>query len=310
MVEPRALESVGSIILATFSHAAIWAGMYVIAAVVCLAQVAGVDELISPGVKVAVTAFVFCTATGVYLLDRVKLRDVWLDPADALAHPRRYAFIAGHAMLIRGVMLLLLLAAAGLGEAVLEWGALVPLIAATGVVVYAGRPRATRPRPKDIMLLKNIYVAAGITGFAEIVASAAVRPGADLTTMRRVLIAHAVPLVCSCALLGVRVLADAVLCDLDDEDADRRFGTATLPIHLGRNRAWKLALGIRLGAAAALVTIGALPLLPRLAWAGVTVVSSITLRVARPARLRDWVDARFAMEAAVVWGILCLARSV
>jgi 4-hydroxybenzoate polyprenyltransferase len=295
-------------ILSTFSYAAVWAGMYVSGAVVCLAQVAGLDELVRPKVKLAAAAFAFCTATGVYLLDRVKLRDEWLDPADAQAHPGRFAFIADHSAFVRGLMLALLMTAAWVGAGVLAWGAAVPVMAAAGVLVYAGRPRAGRPRPKDILVLKNVYVAAGITGFAAIVALAAVRPDARMMAMRDLAADHAAPLVVACVFLAVRVLADAVLCDLDDEEADRRFGTGTLPIRLGRNRAWDAAMMVRLCAAGALVMIPVVPLPARLAWAAVTVVSSVTMRVAGPARVRDWVDARFSVEAAVVAAILCLVR--
>lgn len=289
-------RAAGAIVLAAFSDAAVWAGLYVIGAVVCLAQVAGVDALIRPRIKIAAGAFAFCTAAGVYLLDRVKLRDDWLDPADAQAHPRRFAFIAGHARSVRRVMLSLLIAAAWMGAEAAAWGAIVPAVAAAGVLIYAGRPRGGRPRPKDIVLVKNLYVAVGITGFAVMVALAAVRPGAGLAAMRHIAAAHAGPLLLASVFLVARVLADAVLCDLDDEEADRRFGTETLPIHLGRKRAWNFAFNVRVCAAGALILIPALPPWARVGWAAVTVASSITLRLASPARLRDWVDARFAVE--------------
>lgn len=285
-----------------------WAGLYVVGAVVCLAQVAGFDTLIAPGARLAAAAFAFSTAAAVYLLDRVKLRGAWLDPADEQAHPRRYAFVAGHARVLRVLIVALLAAAAWLGWHLLAWGGVIPLVAVAGVLAYAGRPRAVRPRPKDIILLKNVYVALGITGFGAIVAIAAIRPGADAATMWGFAVAHAVPLALSGGHLALRVLADAVLCDLDDEDADRRFGTGTLPIHLGRARAWNTALAVRLCTAAALAAIPMLPLWPRLAWAGVTVVSSVALRAAAPARVRDWVDARLAMEAAVVAAVLAVVR--
>jgi 4-hydroxybenzoate polyprenyltransferase len=297
-----------SLVLSTFSYAAVWAGMYVSGAVVCLAQVAALDALVRPKVKLAAAAFAFCTATGVYLLDRVKLRDEWLDPADAQAHPGRFAFIADHSAFVRGLMLALLMTAGWVGARVLTWGAAVPVMAAAGVLIYAGRPRAGRPRPKDILVLKNVYVAAGITGFAAIVALAAVRPDARLVTMRDIAADHAGPLAIACAFLAVRVLADAVLCDLDDEEADRQFGTGTLPIHLGRNRAWQAAMAVRICAAGLLVMVPIVPLWVRLSWAGVTIVSSLTMRLAAPIRVRDWVDARFVAEAVVVTVILCLAR--
>ena len=294
-------------VVSPLGYIALWAGLYVVGSLVFLAQISGLDDHIHAATKFTAVAFTFCTATGVYLLDRVKLRDAWLDPADAHAHPKRFNFVSSHARPLRIAMLVLLAVAAGLGWMLMRWGVLIPPLAAMGVFVYAGRPRDERPRPKDVMLLKNFYVALGITGFAVLISLAAIRPRADLEVLAALARRHVLLLALAAAHLMVRVFADAVLCDLDDEDADRRFGTETLPIHLGRNKAWNTALGIRLAAALILAAIPVLPLGPRLAWAGVTVVSSLTLRFAAPRRLRDWVDARFAIEAAVVSLVLCLA---
>lgn len=291
------------------SHAAVWAGVYVAAAVVCLAQVAGLDVGVGAGARLRAAGFAFATAAAVYLLDRAKLRDAWLDPADAEAHPGRYAFVAGHSRALRVAMVVLLVVAAWLGWGLAAWGAAVPVVAAVGVLVYAGRPRARRARPKDVVLLKNGYVAAGITGFAVLVGLAAAG-GAGAEGMGALIRAHAGALAVSCVHLAVRVFADAVLCDLDDEDADRRYGTGTLPTHLGRRRAWNVAVGVRLGVAGALVLVPAGPLGARAGWAAVTVVSSLWLRLAAPGRVRDWVDARFGVEALVVAVGLMVWRGV
>ncbi|MCC6428255.1 MAG: hypothetical protein IT435_15720 [Phycisphaerales bacterium] len=291
------------------AHLAVWAGLYVAGAVVCVSQVAGIDAIVPIGTRTRAAAFAFCTAMAVYLLDRVKTFDSWLDPADAQAHPARFAFLAQHSTRVRVLILLLLTAAVCLGKGLSAWAAAVPVLAVAGVLVYAARPRTGRPRPKDIVLLKNAYVAAGITGFAVVVAIAAVHPGAGLRIVWEVAVAHAVPLSVSCAHLAMRVFADAVLCDLDDEDADRRHGTSTLPTHLGRTRAWNTALAVRLCIALGLVLIPVLPAPARLAWAAVTVVSSVSLRLAAPVRVRDWVDARLPMETACVAVILVLWRS-
>ena len=294
-------------VVSPLGYIALWAGLYVVGSLVFLAQISGLDDHIHAATKFAAVAFTFCTATGVYLLDRVKLRDAWLDPADAHAHPRRFNFVSSYAGILRIVMLLLLAIAAALGWLLMRWGALIPPLAAIGVFVYAGRPRDQRPRPKDVMLLKNLYVALGITGFALLISLAAVKPHAEIAALAAIARHHLLILSLASAHLAVRVFADAVLCDLDDEDADRRFGTETLPIHLGRTNAWNTALAIRLCAAVFLAAIPILPLGPRLAWAGVTVISSLTLRFAAPPRLRDWVDARFAIEAAIVSLLLSFA---
>ncbi len=52
-----------------------------------------------------------------------------------------------------------------------------------------------------------------------------------------------------------------------------------------------------------------MPWWPRLGWAAVTIVSSVGLRLISPARLRDWVDVRVALEAAVVAAVLAWSRS-
>lgn len=285
------------------AHLAVWAGLYVAGAVVCFAQISGIDAQVAPAVRLRAAAFAFCTAMAVYLLDRVKLANAWLDPADAQAHPDRFQFLARHARGVRATIALLLAAATWLGSGLAPWVIPLPLLACAGVLLYAARPRTGRARPKDIILLKNGYVAAGITGFAAIVALAAA--GGDAGgSMSAIVTTHAAPLTLSCIHLAARVWADAALCDLDDEQSDRDHGTHTLPTRFGRRRAWDIALAVRLGLAAALALTPILHLDARLAWAGVTVISSLALRLAAPARVRDWVDARLPMEAAVVTLIL------
>ncbi len=286
------------------AHLALWAGMYVAAAVVFLAQVTGVDGLVPPGVRIGAAAFAFCTAVGVYLVDRVKVRDRWLDPADAQAHPERFAFLARNSVRVRALAFAMLVGGAVLGFRLHPLLALAPLCAGVGVMVYAGRPRRERPRPKDIVVVKNAYVAGGITGFAAIVVVIGSHPRAPMDELVPAVIDHASVLVIGCLLLAIRVFADAVVCDLDDEEADRAHGTATLPTHLGRARAWDIALGLRIAIAIALALTPVFPAPARFAWAGVTVVSSVVLRMMSPPRVRDWVDARFAAEALVVTGFL------
>lgn len=293
-------------ILPALSDAAVLAGLYVTGATAFYAQVSGLDELLSAKSMGLAGGTVFCTTVGVYLLDRAKLRDSWLDPADVQSHPRRQAFILRHARALRVAYAVLLIAAGWLGSQLMPFGWALPLLAFAGVLVYAGQPRAARPRPKDMLLVKNAYVAVGIAGFAALVTVAATTPGTSLAAMHDTVSAHAVPLLLASAHLSLRVLADAILCDLDDEHADRRFNTRTLPVHVGRMRAWNAALAVRLGSAAALAAIPLLPLWPRLGWALVTVVSSILLRVAAPSRLRDWVDGRLSVEAVLVGAALWL----
>jgi 4-hydroxybenzoate polyprenyltransferase len=286
------------------AHLALWAGFYITGAVVFIAQLTGLDANVPLRTRGVVGAFAFCTAMAVYLLDRVKLRDRWLDPADAQAHPDRFAFLSRHAAYVRVLALSLLAVAGALGTLLRFWGAVIPILAVLGVLLYAGRPRQGRPRPKDIILLKNAYVAAGITGFAALVLMISFPPGDGAGALTTPVHRAAVPLLLACAFLGARVFADAVVCDLDDEDSDRRHGTGTLPTHLGRSRAWNIAMVTRLVSAAMLTVVPVFPWHARLAWAGVTIVSSVALRVADPIRVRDWVDARLPVEAIIVAGVL------
>src|SRR5262245_35844690 len=87
--------------LRVLAHLALWAACYVAAAVVCFAQMAGIDSLVSRPDRVRAAAFSFLVAGAVYLLDRVKLRDAWLDPADSAAHPERFAFLQKRTGVVR-----------------------------------------------------------------------------------------------------------------------------------------------------------------------------------------------------------------
>jgi 4-hydroxybenzoate polyprenyltransferase len=285
-------------------YLAVWAGVYVAGAVVCCTQVAGLGIELSTGVWVRGLACATCTAMAVYLLDRVKLRDAWLDPADAAAHPQRYAFVAMRSPWIRVGIVLLLAGGAVLGASLVWWAGVMPVIACAGVLVYAGRPRGARARVKDVLVLKNAVVACAIAGFAMLtvaaMAVAASGGGVFVASVRERWMAVCVSVVH----LAVRVGADAALCDLDDEHADRLHGTGTLPARLGREHAWNVAMVVRLVIAVAIAAAPMAPVRARLAWAGVTVLSSVALRVMAPARVRDWVDARLGVEAAVVSVVL------
>jgi 4-hydroxybenzoate polyprenyltransferase len=275
-------------------HLAVWAGLYAGAAVPCFAQVAGLS--LHPRSLGLALAFVVPCGIAVYLLDRIKLRDAWLDPADAEAQPGRMAFLSARTGPIRTAMIVLLATATAAGAALAWWMALLPWLACAAVFVYAGRPRAARPRPKDVLIFKNATVAAGITACAALAALAAAGRLSFPESPAALL-----PLAFSAAHLFLRVFADAALCDVDDEAADRAHGTQTLPTALGRRQAWNVAMAIRLALAAALLAIPIGPWPARLAWALVTIASSLALRWPNPRRLRDWVDARFPIEVLIAW---------
>jgi 4-hydroxybenzoate polyprenyltransferase len=292
-VRPSSLTHIFTVL----AHLALWAGLYVASAVVFVTQISGVAADLPWRTLCFGLLLATCTAAGVYLVDRVKLSDRWLDPADRQAQPARMIFLTSQARAVRmlaiGLLMIATVAAAQIAPVLVA----IPWLALTGVLLYAGKPRSTYPRPKDIVLLKNIYVAMGISGFAGLIvivsacwaSTGAATLGADFTRLTSVIGAT--------ALLAMRVLADAILCDIDDEVSDRAHGTGTLPTHVGRERAWRVAMLLRLLSAIVLASTPIFALRTRVAWAGVTVASSLLLRAIHPRKVRDWVDTRFFLEA-------------
>jgi 4-hydroxybenzoate polyprenyltransferase len=290
-------------VLSAAGHLAVWAGLYVAAAVVCFGQLIGGPEFGGGRLPWGVIGLAWATATAVYLLDRVKLRDAWLDPADREAHPGRFAFLAGRARGVRLAAAVLLIVSAAAASRLHPLGPLVALAAVLGVLAYAGRPRRGRARIKDVLLLKNAFVAAGIAGFAGLMVIGGGVGGAGPGLPDRVVgfvRGHWALLLLAASHVALRVFADAVLCDIDDEHSDRRYETATLPTLLGGERAWVIAAAIRLGLAATLLLWPAGDRWAQLLWAGTTAVSTVGLWLWHPRSVRDPVDARFALEAAVV----------
>lgn len=290
---------------------AVWAGLYVAAAVVCAAQLSGAHP--TP----ATLAMAWTTAVFAYLLDRIKVRDRWLDPADPVAHPRRYAFLLRRPGAVRLLMLVMGAASAIIASTIYPWGAAVTALTAVGVLAYAGFPKRATPRikstwpgarVKDVFVVKNAFVAAGISGFALVLLAVDAARGTDAATFPHRVVAWAMDRPALLGLvashLAIRVFADAVLCDIDDEAADREHRTHTLPTRIGGERAWIIAMALRLGLAISLPFWPAGPRDARLAWAVVTAGSTIGLRLWRPIHIRDVVDARFAVEAVCVWAAL------
>lgn len=291
--------------LSLASHVAVWPGLYVVSAGVFAAQVGGVHPRSVP-VAVASCGVLGCTAIASYLLDRVKLRDAWLDPADAMGESNRHQFLTRHAAAVRVAIVVLLGVGTACGWSISPWIAPAPVLAASGVLVYAGRPRRHRARPKDVLLLKNAFTAGGITAFAFVIMLASMARGRSLGSILGVASAHRVAISLAAIFLGGRIFADAVLCDIDDIHRDHHHGTATLPIELGVVGAWNAAMAIRLVLSAGLLFTTELPRTPRMCWAIATVASTLWLRVARPGAIRNWVDARFAIESACVSVALAL----
>ncbi|MDX9912205.1 MAG: hypothetical protein RBS39_10270 [Phycisphaerales bacterium] len=292
------------------SHLAAYPAIYVAACVALTASLLGFDAAWPSLVSALI--FASATAAGAYLLDRAKLRRSWLDPADQAAQPERFAAIERHQGAIR-LASFASLACAGVLALVFARGsfdlfglrfhahllALAPISTLIGVFIYAGRPRRERPRPKDLLALKNAFVALGIASFAA--STALLWP---LTTPNPApLLAIGVG-----AIVTARVFADAILCDLDDAPADRAYRTRTFPVALGASVSWRFALGVRATTAIALAVLMPAPPVPRCAWALATLASTLILFVRRPSPARDWVEAALAIEAVVVLAITLTAR--
>lgn len=288
-------------LLEALGHLGVWAGAYSTAALIWFLQMSGLQS--AP--VASLVCSVFLTATAAYALDRVKLRSTWIDPADVQSQPARYAFLTRHATAVRvgaGVCIVL---AAFLGLETSRWAPLAVVMGAAGVVAYAPKPRATRPRPKDVPWLKNAYVAFGIAGFVGVAGLAAharfvvgpsrVTAGVSITDLVHGLIQPAAAF--SLAILVFRVVVDAALCDLDDADTDAKFGTRTFATLLGSRRLWVytgLARCVIIGLTFAAVPC---PWHRRLVWGVATIIGTIAIRARRPSRVRDAIDVRFAAEA-------------
>jgi hypothetical protein len=155
--------------------------------------------------------------------------------------------------------------------------------------------------------LKNAYVACGIVGFAALVSIASAVPGDGRRAFAAAVSAHGGVIIAAGIVLLVRVATDAALCDLDDEQADRRFGTATLPTTIGAGRTWAATGLVRCALPGVILAMPWFPWRARAAWAAASLAGVVILRVWRPRAVRDVVDLRMAVEAAGVVAILALA---
>lgn len=246
-------------------------------------------------------AFVVLVAFAVYLLDRVKWRDGWIDPADLEAHPRRQQRLLRHRggwrLLAAAALLAATVAGWWSGESLAtRWLAAVPAAAAFGAFLYGGRPRGSIARPKDLIWLKNLAVAAAIAALA-IAATLAFR-GEGVTPFEALDALAAPQLALAALAISARVAGDAIWCDLDDADADRHHRTESVPSRLGARAAWTMGLLACLAGAA--LAVAARPDAFGLTAAGMATIGSIALSLRRPSRVRDLAEARLAIEASVL----------
>ncbi len=268
--------------------------IYTVALVACWWFVGAVDTP-TPHDGVLRGAFAWLVAASVFIADRVKLRDAWLDPADLAAHPVRMAVLARNARLLRVTMIV----CAAMATAIPAWItdgspterfalALLPTLALAGIVAYAPWPAPRARRPKDVVALKNLAVGAGLGVFSALAAGV----GLDSLPSRVVLLVGLA--------LAVRVAADAALCDLDDVEGDRAFGTRTLAVMLGRMRALGVAGAARCVAAIALIgACGATAAVVAFSVAWFITTIAIAWRARSDARIAPFVDVALAVELLV-----------
>jgi 4-hydroxybenzoate polyprenyltransferase len=285
-------------------HLALFAGLDPAGALLAAAQIGGRAHPF-PALPLACA---WATGSSVYLLDRVKLADRFLDRADLAAKPDRFAWIRAHARAVRLFGALLALTALILAALVHPAAAVLVLAGHAAVVAYAHRSAdpARRARPKDILVLKNALVGAGIAFFAVALlalASTGASPGLvpDLLTPAAV-----ADLLVPFVFLSLSITADAALSDIDDVPTDRPFGTRTLPAAAGPRATILAFLLTNIVAGAALAAWAALTDSPPgrgllYAWAALAPLTALGFALPKPrlARsLRPLIDARLPLLAA------------
>lgn len=304
--------SVSQGLLARLGDSALLPSAYVGAAVCLFAMLAELDP--APARIGTALACAVPTALASYLLDRVKWRDAWLDPADPEAHPDRHAMLWPRRRSIRlgcaAALVVATLSAATLGDpeaGILGWWpATIPAGSVFGAWLYAGRPRRNRPRPKDRLILKNAAVGISVASLAAALALAAAERAATPWAALLAMTDPAVALVT--ASLALRVAADAIWCDLDDADVDRRFGTASVPARLGPSKARTICLATTAlgGGLAAIATSDGRGLL----WAAAAMIGGAWLAFRRPTRVRDPIELRLVVETSGLALLLAFAHRV
>jgi 4-hydroxybenzoate polyprenyltransferase len=260
----------------------VWPGFYAAAA---LSWMLHLTRAVPHGpLRVEALVFVFLTTTGAYLLDRIKLRHDWIDPADQLGQPQRYAILLRHERAYRVLAFAVLLFAAVVGSFINRLAPIAVMLTVIGIVFYAPAPRGRIARPKDVFLLKNLYTALGLAGFVamtEASFSQAILKPAGLLVV---------------GLLTCRILIDAALCDIDDIGPDQLSQTRTLALRLGVQRLRTLALVCEVILAAAILLAPFLRPAARIGWGASRLFGAIGLYLLRPTNMRDAIDLRFPAE--------------
>ena len=254
-------------------YLAIWPTAYASGVYLLLGSILG-----TPEPSLGPIMYILLCAHSCYLLDRVKVADRRQDPADALALPNRAMLFARHAKPIRTLVFGELIAASISGFVLEPMLALIPLTALAVVHLYAGRQaNADSPRLKDLPALKAFFIASGHLALSWAVLWA---------SRHDLLINLSLHDIVAIFGLWLIITGDAVLCDIDDHDADRLYSTRSLAVMLGSRSAWIIAF--------ILITTGSICIAlntSTLIGFGATLIIS-TLITRNNTNHRDFVDAR------------------
>ncbi len=230
--------------------------------------------------------YILLCAHSCYLLDRVKIADHRQDPADAIALPERAMLYSRFATPIRVLLILELLAGTAVGWLIFPILMLIPVVALCVVHLYAGRGATpSSPRLKDLPAVKAFFIASGHLALSIAVLWANQH---DLLTDLH--------LMSALAIIGtwMIVAGDAILCDIDDHDADMMYSTKSLAVMLGSRSAWISALGF--------ITLGSLLISlhqSTMIGVGATLIAA-TLITRKNTNHRDFVDARL-LPIVLIW---------
>lgn len=237
----------------------------------------------------AVPAAIGLLAWAVYTLDRVKLADPWLDPADERADPLRQKRLAAHAKPLRVLALLAAAASLVLLAPHHPLLATMPPLALGFIWLYAGSPHS--PRLKRSALVKTPFVACAIAG-------AGVGPPLLAALFTDAPIPPIRALALAFAALALVVAADVALCDIDHQPTDRAAGVRSVPATYGIPAAAGLA-AFAIAVATALFVFLDAPW-PVAAVLGLSTLPALMAeRTQPPSRHRDWVEWRLVLAAAL-----------
>ncbi|MBT5382402.1 MAG: UbiA family prenyltransferase [Phycisphaerae bacterium] len=266
----------GISVIEALGHLAVWAGWYAVGCVVMVCGVLGEPLRWRP------LCIALVVTIGTYMLDRVGGWTRLPDRGDLAAVPRRVRFLRQRMPRVRSIATGLLVV--GLVLALSEgWQVAVLVPAAViGMLVYGHAPK--RARLKDCLFIKNAVVAASLTGFSLVlVATRGGTYGIRAWTIVGVV-------------LFFHVLAGAMLCDVDDREADARHGTKTFPNTIGDRWTWWMA-DVLVGVAGVLLLAG-----QEAGWVGgdhlvwlatLPLVGVVLLHITQPAAVRELVDVVF-----------------